>query len=271
MVFEDTHEPIIDAATWDVVRKMRQTKRRAPRYGEVGTFTGLVYCSDCGAKLYYSTRELKSKSGVRYEGAYSCSEYRKAIQYQGKRLCTCHYISEVALTELVLESMRKVLSFAKGHEREFAKLVMEHTATDQKRAIAAKKKQMAQKSRRIDELDVLFERLYEDYVSRKITDERFAKLSAKYEDEQAILKAGMADWEEELAAQEAKLDDVDKFMALVSKYTDIQTITPAIANEFIERIIVHEPEKARGNRVQQVDIIYNGVGEFPAESLQQAG
>jgi DNA invertase Pin-like site-specific DNA recombinase len=270
LVFEGTHEAIIDPATWEVVRKMRQTKRRSPRYGEVGTFTGLVYCADCGAKLYYSTRELKTKKGTRYEGAYSCSEYRKAVQYQGKRTCTCHYISEVALTELVLESLRQVLSFARGHEREFAKLVMEQTEAEQKRGIAAKKRQMAQKAKRVDELDTLFERLYEDSVSGKITEERFVKLSAKYEDEQAALKSELATWKEELAAQEAKLGDVDKFMALVARFTDIQELTPAIANSFIDRIIVHEPTKARGNRVQQVDIIYNGVGELPAEALKQA-
>jgi len=165
MIFENTHPAIIDEGTWAVVRKMRQTKRRAPRYGEVGLFTGLCYCSDCNAKLYYLTRQLRTKTATRYEGAYSCSEYRKATQYQEPRKCTCHYISETALTDIVLESMRKVLTFAAVDERAFAQLIMEQSEADQKRDIATKKRLLKQKRSRVDELDRLFERVYEDNVS----------------------------------------------------------------------------------------------------------
>jgi DNA invertase Pin-like site-specific DNA recombinase len=126
MVFKNTHPALIDETTWEIVRKMRQTKRRAPRYGEVGLFTGLAYCSDCGAKLYYSTREIwnTARTKARYEGAYSCSEYRKAVQYQDEgRKCTCHYIRENALSDIIVEHMRQVFSFAANYEREFAAMV----------------------------------------------------------------------------------------------------------------------------------------------------
>jgi DNA invertase Pin-like site-specific DNA recombinase/succinate dehydrogenase flavin-adding protein (antitoxin of CptAB toxin-antitoxin module) len=260
LVFENTHPAIIDEGTWAIVRKMRQTKRRAPRYGEVGIFTGLVYCSDCNAKLYYLTRKLTTKAGERYEGAYSCSEYRKDVQYQQPRLCTCHYISEVNLSEIVLDNMRQVLSAAKAYEKEFALMVMEQSETEQKKDISAKKRILAQKRRRMDELDTLFERVYEDNVSGKLTDERFEKMSAKYEQEQQDTKAEITELEAAVSTQESHLGDVNKFMAMVRKYTDIQELNPALANEFIDRIIVHEPEKARGNRIQKVEIIYNGVG-----------
>lgn len=260
LVFENTHPAIIDEGTWAIVRKMRQTKRRAPRYGNVGLFTGLVYCSDCDAKLYYSTRELKTKTATRYEGAYSCSEYRKDVQFQQTRLCSCHYIRESTLSEIVLDNLRQVLSAVKAHEKEFARMIMESGEAEQKKDIAAKKRLLTQKRKRIDELDTLFERVYEDNVSEKLSDERFAKMSAKYEREQQELRVEVTELDAALSEQESRLGDMDKFLAMVRKYTDIQELTPALTNEFIDRIIVHEPSKARGNRVQQVDIIYNGVG-----------
>jgi len=261
MVFKDTHPPIIDESTWDIVKKMRQTKRRSPRYGNIGLFMGLAYCSDCGEKLYYLTRELRTKSNTRYEGAYSCSNYRKATQYQEPRLCTCHYITETNLTQIVLESMREVLSFAKRHEIEFAQIVMEKNEIQQKRDIAEKKKILHYKRKRIDELDSLFERLYEDNATGKLSDDRFAKMSQKYEQEQQDIRAEIPNLEAIVSGQETKLGDIDKFLSIVRKYTDIQGLTPAITNEFIDKIIVHEPEKARGKgRIQKIEIVYNGVG-----------
>jgi hypothetical protein len=249
---------------------MRQTKRRSPRYGNVGLFTGLVYCSDCGAKLYYLTRELKTQSATRYEGAYSCSEYRKNTQYQSERLCTCHYISESALTDIVLDSMRKVLSFASKHEREFARMVMEKGEAEQKREITAKKRLLAQKRARVDELDTLFDRVYEDHVAGKLSDERYTRMSDKYEKEQKDIRSEIAELEAAVNGQEARLGDVSKFLGVVRKYTDIRELSPALTNEFIDRIIVHEPEKARGNRVQKIEIIYNGVGAVDTSLFNKA-
>jgi len=268
MVFENTHPAIIDEGTWAIVRKMRQTKRRAPRYGEVGLFTGLVYCSDCNAKLYYLTRKLTSKAGERYEGAYSCSEYRKTTQYQQSRLCTCHYITETSLSEIVLDNLRQVLSAAKAYERDFAHMVMEQSEIEQKKDISAKKRLLTQKRKRVAELDNLFEKVYEDNASGKLSNERFVKMSAKYEQEQVDVRTEVEELEAIITGQESRMGNVSKFLDIVRKYTDIQEINPAIANEFIDRIIIHEPEKARGGRIQKVEIIYNGVG---AVDLAQLG
>jgi DNA invertase Pin-like site-specific DNA recombinase len=269
LVFEGTHPAIIDEHTWAVVRKMRQTKRRSPRYGNVGLFTGLVYCSDCGAKLYYLTRELKTKSATRYEGAYSCSEYRKATQFQQERPCTCHYISESALNEIVLDNLRQLLGYASKHEREFARLVMESSETEKKRDIDVKKRSLTQKRKRMGELDTLFTRIYEDNVTGRLTDERFQMMSGKYEQEQQGLKAEIAELEKTVGEQESKLGSVDKFLGVVRRYTDLQELSPAITNAFIDRIIVHEPEKARGDRVQQVEIVYNGVGAVDVSAFSK--
>ena len=178
-----------DETTWEVVQKMRQTKRRAPRYGNIGLFSGLAYCSDCGAKLYYLTRELRTKTATRYEGAYSCSNYRKATQYQEKRLCTCHYITETNLAQIVLANMKTTLAFVKQHEIEFAQLIMQKNEVEQRKDIADKKKLLHIKRKRIKELDTLFEKIYEDNAIGKLSNERFAKMSEKYEQEQQEIQA----------------------------------------------------------------------------------
>ncbi|AOT71302.1 recombinase family protein [Geosporobacter ferrireducens] len=234
LVFEDTHPAIIDPETWDIVRSMRQHKRRAPRYGKSGLFSGVAYCADCGAKLYFYTRSIKNKWGTRYEGSYSCSEYRKDVQYQGKRKCTCHFIRESQLEQLVLEELRDLLRYIPKHEKQFARVVMDRSAQEYKRETAAKKRTAEKHRCRIAELDTLIERLYVDNVSGKITDERYEKMSGKFETEQ-------------------------------------EELTPAIVHEFIDRIIVHEPEQARGDRRQKVETIYNNIGAVDRLSLMGLG
>ena len=128
LVFEHTHPAIIDLETWDIVRSMRENKRRAPRYGNPGLFSGVAYCADCGSKLYYYTRAIKNKWGTRYEGSYSCSEYRKDVQYLQNRKCTCHFIRESQLEQLVLEELWQLLRYIPKHEKQFARLVMDRSA-----------------------------------------------------------------------------------------------------------------------------------------------
>jgi DNA invertase Pin-like site-specific DNA recombinase len=270
LVFENTHPAIIDAETWEIVRKMRQHKRRLPRYGNPGLFSGIAYCSDCGAKLYHSTREIhnKARTQTRYEGSYSCSEYRKDVQFlNGKRSCSCHYIRENVLTELVLESMRHVLGFAKSQENQFVKKIMDSSLAEQKKAVAASKKTLAKHTQRIEELDKLFERLYEDNVIGKIDDERYEKMSANYMQEQKALKESVKSIETAIAGFEEQSGNVEIFLALVRKYTDIQELNHTIVNEFIDKIIVYEPENKRKDRVQKIEIIFNGIGtvELPQE------
>ena len=268
LVFEDTHPAIIDVETWDIVRSMRQHKRRAPRYGNPGLFSGVAYCSDCGAKLYFYTRAIKNKWGTRYEGSYSCSEYRKDVQYLQGRKCTCHFIRESQLEQLVLEELRELLRYIPKHENQFARHVMDRSAQEYKRETAAKKKAIVKHRRRISELDTLIERLYVDNVSGKVTDERYEKMSVKFEAEQAELVETADALEMEIAEEESQAVNVDRFLSVVRRYTTIEELTPAIVHEFIDRIIVHEPEQARGNRRQKVEIIYNNIGAVDRLALK---
>lgn len=268
LVFEDTHPAIIDMETWEIVRSMRQHKRRAPRYGNPGLFSGVAYCSDCGSKLYFHTRAIKNKWGTRHEGSYSCSEYRKGVQYQESRKCTCHFIRESQLEQLVLEELRDLLRYISKHEKQFVRVVMDRNAQEYKRETAAKKRAAEKHRRRIAELDTLIERLYVDNVSGKVTDERYEKLSAKFESEQAGLIQAVDALETEIAEEENQAVNMDRFLSLVRRYTVIEKLTPAIVHEFISRIIVYEPEQARGDRRQKVEIIYNNIGAVDRLALK---
>jgi len=270
MIFENTHPVIIDPETWEIVRKVREHKRRAPRYGEPGIFSGAAYCSDCGNKLYFHTRIVwnKAKTQSRLEGSYSCSAYRKGVQYQEGRACTCHFIREAVLEEIVLEELRELLRFVSRHEKRFVRLVMDKSAQEQKRETAAKKKAAEKNRRRIAEIDTLIERLYVDNVSGKVTDERYEKMSAKFEAEQAALIETLDLLETEIAEQDNQAAGVDRFLDTVRRYTEIETLTPAIVHEFIDRIIIYEPEQARGNRRQKVEIVYHKIGKIDLESWQ---
>jgi len=273
MIFENTHPAIIDLSTWELVRKLREHKHRPTRHGNVGLFTGLAYCADCQEKLYYHTRELfnKAKDKSRLDGAYSCSTYRKQTQYQRQNGtgCTAHHIREEVLEQLVLEELRELLKFVVKNETKFAKLVMAQSAKEQIK-IMATKKQTAQKiHNRINELDTLIERSYEDNVIGKLTDERFTKLSAKYETEQAELTNKLTALADEIAELESKTANVGKFMEKVRKYTtEIDKLTPAITREFVDRIIVHEATSPRKNRVQKIEIVYNNIGVVPCLDMK---
>jgi hypothetical protein len=264
MIFEDTHPAIISEETWEIVRKMREHKRRAPRYNEPGLFSGVAYCSDCGSKLYFHTQQIhnKAKTSSYLKGSYSCSVYRKQTQYQhaNGQGCTAHYIAEKSLEQLVLEELRDLLSFVSQHEKQFVRLVMDKSTVEQQRDISVKRKTFDKHRKRIDELDTLIERLYVDNVSGKVNDERYEKMSSKFEAEQAELKNALSVVEKELAVLESEAVNVDKFLSVVRKYTEIEELSPAIVHEFIDRIIIHDPDQARGNRRQKVEIIYNNIG-----------
>lgn len=276
LVFEHTQPAIIDPGTWEIVRRMRANKRRAPRHGNAGLFSGVAYCSDCGSKLYFNTHERwnKAKTKVRYEGAYSCSKYRKGHQYQypgDKDCCTCHYITEPILEQIVLADLRELLQFVSRNEKRFVRLVMDKSRQEQSKETAVKKRAAEKHRRRIAEIDTLIERLYEDNVLGKVPDERYAKMSAKFEEEQAGLKQALAALETEIAKQEKQAVNVDSFLALVRRTTEIEKLTPAIVHEFIEKIIVYEPEQARGDRRQRVEIIYNNIGAVDPQSWADTG
>lgn len=253
VIFEYTHPAIISQAQWDRVQELRKNKRRMTKAGRQSLFSGLLYCADCGAKLHFAT----SKSFKRNQDHFICSNYKS-----NTGTCRAHYIREVVLEELVLEHLRVVTRFARLFEDDFIEMVAEKTTQQQKTEISAKQKTLFQNEKRISELDTLIRCLYEEHVLGKLSDERFEKLMAGYEAEQKELQSVATALKAEISALEQKTQDIDSYFAIVRKYTEIEQLTPTLVNEFISKIIIHEPDKSSGKRVQKVDIVYNFVGEI---------
>lgn len=257
MVFEHTHEAIIDEATWERVQELRKQRKRPNRYGEVGLFSGLLFCADCGSVMY----QQRYQTDKRKQDCYICGSYKKRTAD-----CTAHFIRTDLLTEGVTENLRKVTQYAAKHEARFMKLLTEQTEDGSKRRNAAKKKELEAAEKRIGELSAIFKRLYEDSVAGRISDERFTELSADYEAEQKELKERAAVLQSELSRTLEATANAEKFMKVVRKYTSFEELTPTLLREFVEKIVIHESEaldgKRRGKlRRQEIEIYYSFVGK----------
>jgi len=251
-VSENTHGQIIDVETFELVQKVRENKRRPAKVGGIEPFSGLVYCADCGKPL----QNHRAKSLTRAQENFVCGAYRKRTTS-----CTAHYIRTVILEKIVLANIRDVSAYAREYEDEFVRRVMEQDMARTKKELTAKRKELDKSKRRISELDGLFKRLYEDNVGGRLSDERFEKLSGEYEVEQKQLTERTAILESDLVEQNEKAANVGKFLAIVRKYTDIQELTPTLLREFVDKIVVHEPDRSSGKREQKVEIHYNFVGD----------
>ena len=252
-IFENNHEPIIDLATWERVQELRKQRKRPNRYDEVGLFSGLLFCADCGHVMYQQRYENKTRK----QDCYICGSYKKRT-----RDCTAHFIRTDLLTAGVTANLRKVTAYAEKHEKQFMKLLIEQNEDGGKRRNAARRRELESVEKRITELSAIFKRLYEDSVSGRITDERFTELSADYEQEQAELKARAAELQAELSrAQEATIN-AEKFMNVVRKYMNFEELTPTLLREFVEKIVVHECSYDENKtRRQDVEIYYSFVGK----------
>ena len=252
-IFENHHEPIIDTQMWERVQELRKQRKRPNRYDEVGLFSGILFCADCGSVLY----QQRYQNATRKQDCYICGSYKKRT-----RDCTAHFIRTDLLTAGVTDNLRKVTSYAAKHEARFMKLLIEQNEDGGKRRNAAKKKELDATEKRIAELSAIFKRLYEDSVTGRISDERFAELSADYEAEQRQLKERAAELQGELSkAQEATIN-AGKFMNIVRKYTSFEELTPTLLREFIEKIVVHECSYDENkNRRQEIEIYYSFVGK----------
>lgn len=259
-IFRNTHEAIIDDETWEIVQTLRQNKRRPNRTGEVSIFSGLLYCADCKEKLYYSVT-----NNYRREGAYFfCSTYRK-----NSANCSAHYIREKLLYELVLESLKRVLSYVQVFEKQFVWAQLERSSEEQKRELARKRRELVKAEKRIAELDILFQRVYEDNVSGKLSDERFVILSTNYEDEQKRLKDEAEKLRMDIEKQDSDTANIAAFVERAKRYTEIRELTPSIVNEFISEIVVSRKQVVDGKKVYPIDIYYNGVGIIEAPTAEE--
>ena len=253
-VFENTHVALIDQETWDLVQKARQSKRRPTKMGDMGMFSGMVYCADCGNKLHL----CRTKSWDRRLDNYVCGTYKRK---RGE--CSAHYIRSTVLETLVLDNLRKVIAYVRDYEDDFVRQVTENKAAEQMQMLSVSKRQMEQQMRRIAEIDNIIKRLYEDNLSGKLSDSRFSKMSADYEKEQQELESNHAELKKTVDTCEEKALNIKSFLKCVRKYTEPSELTPDILHELVEKIIVYAPDKSSGHRTQQIDIYYNFVGKIP--------
>ena len=254
VIFEDTHEAIIDRDTFDTVQKLREgVRRRVSIDGEMSIFSGLLYCADCGAKMYLNRHRGSEKD------AFNCASYRK----EKERTCTSHYITLHAIEDIVLYDLQRVLGMAKGKETEFVSMLQEKNKKMTKSDLSEKAKECDEAEKRIAVLDRIIQNLYEDKVSGTLSEERFIKLSKNYESEQAELTDKVKFLKEELMAVQKETADINKFMRLIKRYTEITELNAEIVRTFIDKIYVHKGEKAQGGHRQTIEIIYNCVGAIP--------
>lgn len=252
-IFENTHEAIIDQETYDIVQRIRDGRRRVTPMGEMPVLSGMVFCADCGAKLYQVRGRTLPQSEYMV-----CATYRK----KGKVVCSSHQIRNSVIEELLLDGLRNVTAYAREHEGEFVEMITKKSKAEVDRRIRDSKRELEQSLARIHKLDDIIQRLYEDNVEGKISDERFMKMSENYEAEQKTLEHRVAELRSTISAEQESTVNVGRFLTLVRKYTDIQELNAEIIREFVERLEVYKAGRVCGKKVQRIRIVWNCIGEF---------
>ena len=264
-IFENTHEPIIDQQTFDLVQKIRGNVRRYPDgWGEAAPLTGLLYCADCGGKMYVH----RTNNGKRIS-QYTCSQYTKVPV--GTLCKTQHRINEDVVLSLVSEMLKAIAEYAKHDRAEFVRVVQEAQSSQQTAEVRKQRTRLAAAKQRVSELEVLLCKIYEDNILGKLSDSRYATLDAQYEKEQSELTAEISVLEKAVKSYEKHEKDADRFIALIDKYENFDKLTIAMLNEFIEKILVHERDrKGSTQTTQEVEIYFNFVGRFVPPAFGEA-
>ena len=262
-IFENTHEAIIDQQTFDLVQKIRSNVRRYPNgWGEAAPLTGLLYCADCGGKMYVH----RTNNGKRIS-QYTCSNYSKVPC--GTLCPTQHRINESAVLTLVSDTLRAIAEYSKNDRAEFVKAVQETQAAQQTADISKKRKRLAVAQKRVEELEKLICKIYEDNALGKLPDARYEALDAQYAKEQDALNAEIEKLEKAVTGYEQSRKSAEKFIALIDKYENFDTLTNTMLNEFVEKILIHErARKGSQDTTQEVEIYFNFVGRYIPPALQ---
>ena len=264
LIFKNTHEAIIDQETFDIVQKMRSHKRSNQRYknriGHENLFAGLVFCGTCGRKHYFCPQE---KNGLNHDH-YKCSGYRKPIDGCENP----HYIQKSALIEIVSNKLRQTIHECQLDQETFLKKLEQQSQAQFNKDNKRQQLQLHKDEHRSKEIDSIIQKLYEDNLLGKISDERFVKLSQSYEEEQKQLRASISDLTEKLAKQQEDNLNISKFIARISKYTELPKPTVEIVNELIDKIVIHKPTGTKRNRIIQIDIYYNFIGKLNNEKSE---
>lgn len=259
-IFPNTHEAIIEEAVFEKVQQVRQQRHRKTRTGRSSIFSGLVYCADCGEKLYYG-----ATNNYRPEGAFfDCS-----LHWKRKDKCGTHYIREAVLSHLVLKHIQAVTGYILRHEAHFRTVMEEQLRLESSEQIRIRRKRLERNENRIAELKRLFIRIYEDNASGRLSDERFDMLSLTYETEQKQLEAECITLRQEIEVQERQNENIEKFIQTAHKYVGIGELDGYALRELVSAIYVDAPDKSSGKRVQHIHIKYDGLGFIPLKELMK--
>ena len=262
-IFENTHEAIIDQPTFDLVQKIRSNVRRYPNgWGEAAPLTGLLYCADCGGKMYVH----RTNNGKRIS-QYTCSNYTKIPC--GTLCPTQHRINESAVLTLVSDTLRAIAEYSRNDRTEFIHTVQETQVAQQSADISKKRRRLAAAQKRAGELEKLICKIYEDNALGKLPDARYRALDAQYAKEQDALEIEIAELEKAVTGYEQSQKSAEKFIALIDKYENFDTLTNTMLNEFVEKILVHErTRKGSQDTTQEIEIYFNFLGRYIPPSLQ---
>ena len=262
-IFENTHEAIIDQQTFDLAQKIRSNVRRYPNgWGEAAPLTGLLYCADCGGKMYVH----RINNGRRIS-QYTCSNYTKVPC--GTLCPTQHRINESAVLTLVSDTLRAIAEYSRNDRTEFIHTVQETQVAQQSADISKKRRHLATAQKRAGELEKLICKIYEDNALGKLPDTRYKALDAQYAKEQDALEIEIAELEKAVTGYEQSQKSAEKFIALIDKYENFDTLTNTMLNEFVEKILVHErARKGSQDTTQEIEIYFNFLGRYIPPSLQ---
>ncbi len=257
LIFENTHEAIVDAETWKLAQRSRQTVRRTDTTGEANPLTGLLFCAECGARMYNHKRggralregwKPDADSGLYPGDNYNCSTYMLTAKHSEQKCCS-HYITTRAVRALLLDTIKTVSTYAISDEKGFVEKIRAASQLRQDNAAKELKRKLNRDRKRSAELDGL-------------TEKRFKLLSDGYEREQEELDAAIVQEQAELDAFNADTDRADQFLELVRRYTDFSVLTTPMILEFVDKIVVHAPDRSSGERMQEVDIYLKFIGKF---------
>jgi len=279
LIFENHHEAIVSQDVFDTVQKLRETPRRIDTWGYANPLTGLMWCADCGQKMYNFRQSRKGKSSnIKPVDVYHCSTYKLAKVDFADR-CSIHHISTDAVHAIILDVLKNTLAYVREHESEFLQQLRQTSADKQTETAAAHQKKIAKNEKRSADLSKIFHALYEDKALGNITEERFGEMTASYEEEIAATKAETKTLQQELTTLNQENNKTEKFLALVRKYTHFEHLTNAMLNEFVDKIIVHEGVwsegrneigRPLGTRTQRVDVHLKYIGNFVVPDMRTA-
>ena len=259
-VFENTHKAIIDESVFEKVQIIRQNRHRKTKTGKSSMFSGMLYCSDCGEKMYFCA----SNNSKFEQSFFECS-----VHHKHRDKCKVHFIRSVVLEDLVQTHMNAVVSYVIRYEQHFRRVMTEKLQVESEEKLRVWKKQFLQNEKRIAELDRLFIKIYEDNAKGTLSDEKFEMMSQRYEEEQSQLKLELVTLQKNIEVQEQRTENLEKFIQLASKYADGVPLTPYSLRELVKKIYVSAADKSSGKRKQSISIEYDFIGFIPLNELMQ--